>query len=234
MKTTQANSFYGLYGNYILICASFYHEHSCFHFNGTTPTSIKDTLWSHKIGILSRIDEKPFLIGGYRMGHTIIRPHRINLPSPRYQWQKYDWKNGKTSVTGGVLSADSFYGDCLLSVIVSKRYMSYFQLLTSLRTFKTEKLQENEWKEMPEFPFRDFDENAYLYHTSEVTINNEVLLFGGSCGGQCAHQKAFKFNKMRSWERLRDLTKPRKGHKSIIFNGRIYHYFGRTENEFEK
>ena len=79
-----------------------------------------------------------------------------------------------------------------------------------------------------------FDENAYLYHTSEVTINNEVLLFGGSCGGQCAHGKAFKFNIMRKWERLRDLTKPRKGHNSIIFNGRIYHYFGRTENEFEK
>ena len=63
-----------------------------------------------------------------------------------------------------------------------------------IRTFKTEKLEENEWKEMPEFPFRDFDENAYLYHTSEVTINNEVLLFGGSCGGQCAHEKAFKFS----------------------------------------
>ena len=42
MQATQANSFFGVHGNYILICASFYHEHSCFHFNGTTPTSIQE------------------------------------------------------------------------------------------------------------------------------------------------------------------------------------------------
>ena len=71
MRTTQANSFDGVFGNYILICSSFYHEHSCFHFNGTTPTNIQDTLWSHKLGILSTIDEQPFLISGYRKGQTI-------------------------------------------------------------------------------------------------------------------------------------------------------------------
>ena len=71
IRNTQANSFFGLYGNYILMCSSFYHEHSCFHFNGTTPTSIQDTIWSHKLGIMSTIDGQPFLISGYRKGHTI-------------------------------------------------------------------------------------------------------------------------------------------------------------------
>ena len=69
-------------------------------------------------------------------------------------------------------------------------------IISGYRTFETEKLEGREWKRMSIFPSRDYGEQiAYLYHTSEIVINNEVLLFGGSCGGTCAHSKAFKFNR---------------------------------------
>ena len=44
----------------------------------------------------------------------IIRPNRINLPSPRSQSGKYEWEKGKISSTGGEVRADLFYWDCLL------------------------------------------------------------------------------------------------------------------------
>ena len=75
-------------------------------------------------------------------------------------------------------------------------------IIAGYRTFETEKLEGREWKQMPIFPFRDFGENTYIYHTSEIAINNEVLIFGGSCGGACAHNKVFKFNRNKLWFRL--------------------------------
>ena len=75
-------------------------------------------------------------------------------------------------------------------------------IISGYRTFETEKLEGREWKQMPIFPFRDFGVNTYIYHTSEIAINNEVLIFGGSCGGACAHNKVFKFNRNKLWFRL--------------------------------
>ena len=49
----------------------------------------------------------------------IIRPHRINLPSPRSQWRKYEWEKEKISATGGAGRADLCYGDCLLLLFQS-------------------------------------------------------------------------------------------------------------------
>ena len=49
-------------GDYILICSSFYNELGCYQFNGSTPVQIADSIWSHKLGTMSRIDGDPFLI----------------------------------------------------------------------------------------------------------------------------------------------------------------------------
>ena len=69
-------------------------------------------------------------------------------------------------------------------------------IIAGFRTFETERLVRSEWEKMPTFPFRDFgDIIKYIYHTSAVSISNEVLIFGGSCGGVCAHNKVFKFNR---------------------------------------
>jgi len=40
----------------------------------------------------------------------IIRPHRIKLPSPPFQWRKYEREKMKTSATGGAMRADLFHG----------------------------------------------------------------------------------------------------------------------------
>ena len=129
IRAAAINSFQGANGEYILLCGSFYNEQECYHFNGTTPYRIADTLVSHKLGVMSRIDGKPFIVAGFR-------------------------------------------------------------------TFETAILEGSKWEKMPTFPFRDFGEVIrYIYHSSEVSINNEALIFGGSCGGACAHNKVFKFNK---------------------------------------
>ena len=39
----------------------------------------------------------------------MIRPDRINLPSPRSQWWKFEWEKGKISSTGGAVRAYLFY-----------------------------------------------------------------------------------------------------------------------------
>ena len=94
-------------------------------------------------------------------------------------------------------------------------------IMCGYRTFGNEKLEGREWKPMPIFPFRDFGEGiTYMYHTSEIAINNEVILIGGSCGGTCAHEKVFKFNKNKEWVRLQDLSRPRKAHGSGWFSNR--------------
>ena len=73
-------------------------------------------------------------------------------------------------------------------------------IISGYRTFENEKLEGRQWKLMPIFPFRDYgDKRTYIYHTSEVALNNEVLVFGGSCGGTCAHSKVFKFNRDKLW-----------------------------------
>ena len=38
----------------------------------------------------------------------------------------------------------------------------------------------------------------------------------------------------KEWMRLQDMSGPRKAHGSILFKGRIYLFFGRTVNEYEK
>ena len=38
----------------------------------------------------------------------------------------------------------------------------------------------------------------------------------------------------KEWVRLQDMSGPRKAHGSILFKGRIYLFFGRTDNEYEK
>ena len=43
----------------------------------------------------------------------IIRPHRINLPSPRFQWRKYEREKSKINANRGALRADLLYGDRL-------------------------------------------------------------------------------------------------------------------------
>ena len=73
-------------------------------------------------------------------------------------------------------------------------------IMAGFRIFETEILVGSQWEEMPTFPYRDFsDIIKYIYHTSAVSINNEVLIFGGSCGGVCAHNKVFKFNRNKLW-----------------------------------
>ena len=168
IRAPAMNSFQGNGGEYILVCGSFYNEQECYQFNGSTPFQIADTMVSHKLGVLSKVDGKPFIIAGFR-------------------------------------------------------------------TFETEILEGSKWVKMPTFPFRDFGEVIrYIYHTSEVSIDNEVLVFGGSCGGACAHNKVFKFNRDKVWVRLQDMSGPRKAHGSIVFKGRIYLFFGRTDKEYEK
>ena len=44
---------------------------------------------------------------------NVIRLQRINLPSPRSKWRKYEWEKVKIDANGGVVRADLFYGDWL-------------------------------------------------------------------------------------------------------------------------
>ena len=70
-------------------------------------------------------------MGVFTFRHIIIRPHRINLPSSRSQWRKYERGKGKISANEGAERADLFYADTLLiECIVYGMYdIIYYQYL---------------------------------------------------------------------------------------------------------
>ena len=76
------------------------YQYRCSHF----------ILWSDEIW--SRVNNKS--IG------VIICPNRINLPSSRSQWRKYEWEEGKISPTGVVVRVDLFYWDFYWSLSIGK------------------------------------------------------------------------------------------------------------------
>ena len=80
---------------------------------------ISKWLWSNckfsnylNIGLWQKCEWK-FKDGIFPQLQNIIRLQRINLPSPRSQWRKYEWEKVKIDANGGVVRADLFYGDCL-------------------------------------------------------------------------------------------------------------------------
>ena len=71
--------------------------------------------------------------------------------------------------------------------------------------------------------------------THQVTVNDKLYIFGGSCAATCAHRLTIIFDPAtNSWSRGPDLLIERKGHSSIIINGNIYHFFGRSAQEFDR
>ena len=61
------------------------------------------------------VSTKSYIISTIKVRRwEVNRPNRINLPSPRSQWQKIELEKRKIIATGGVLRADLFYWDCLL------------------------------------------------------------------------------------------------------------------------
>ena len=60
---------------------------------------------------------KSHSVSGFKLIQiSVIRPNRINLPSPRSQRRKFEWQKGKISSTRGAVRAHLFYCDCLLYV----------------------------------------------------------------------------------------------------------------------
>ena len=68
-----------------------------------------------------------------------------------------------------------------------------------------------------------------------MKITNKIYTFGGSCRGTCAHRYTLIFDiEKEEWQRGQELLIERKAHSSIFIGGSIYHFFGRSDNEFAK
>ena len=64
---------------------------------------------------------------------------------------------------------------------------------------------------------------------------NKIFTFGGSCAATCAHRHTLIFDiDNEEWLRGPELLIERKAHSSIFIGGAIYHFFGRSDAEFDK
>ena len=114
----------------------------------------------------------PGVVKNQKWTRKIICPNRINLPSPRSQWQKIEWEKRTIIATGGVVRADLFYWDCLR--FHCRSCIGFSKIVAGLSTLKNEKiwiLLRIQWKK--EF----FDTFLFLLRVDSPAASLEIVFW---------------------------------------------------------